>query len=110
MISNFQKEILNYNVRTCQFVKFQKVQENRLKKDGVYIIKLEQKSEKKQETINKYKNLFKKLKKQSKKFYFQNILKQYENNIKNTLNVIKSVIEWYEIKNDNFQKSLDINK
>ena len=60
-----------------------------------------------------YKNLFenlKKKKKQSKNLYFQNKLKQYENNIKNTRNVMKAVIGKSKICNDKFPKSLDINK
>ena len=54
--------------------------------------------------------MFEKLKKQSKKLYFQNKLKQYENNIKNTWNVMKAVIGKSKICNDKFPKSLNINK
>ena len=54
--------------------------------------------------------MFEKLKKQSKKLYFQNELKQYENNIKNTWNVMKAVIGKSKICNDKFPKRLDINK
>ena len=54
--------------------------------------------------------MFEKLKKQSKKLYFQNKLKQYENNIKNTWNVMKAVIGKSKICNDKFPKRLDINK
>ena len=50
------------------------------------------------------------LKNQSKKLHFQNKLKQYENNIKNTWNVMKAVIGKSKICNDKFPKSLDINK
>ena len=71
---------------------------------------LKQRSDKNYETYKIYKNLFEKLKKQSKKLYFQNKLKQYENNIKNTWNVMKAVIGKSKICNDKFPKSLNINK
>ena len=51
-----------------------------------------------------------KLKKQSKRLYFQNKLKQYENAIKNAWNVMKAVIGKSKICNDKFPKSLDIIK
>ena len=71
---------------------------------------LKQRSDKNYETYKIYKNLFEKFKKQSEKLYFQNKLKQYENNIKNTWNVMKAVIGKSKICNDKFPKSLDINK
>ena len=49
-------------------------------------------------------------KKTVKKLYFQNKLKHYENNIKNTWNVAKTVVGKSKICNDKFPKSLDINK
>ena len=42
--------------------------------------------------------------------YFQNKLKQYENDIKNTWNVMKTVIGKSKIYDDNFPKIIDINK
>ena len=51
-----------------------------------------------------------KLKKQSKRLYFQNKLKQYENAIKNAWNVMKAVKGKSKICNDKFPKSLDIIK
>ena len=55
-----------------------------------------------------YKSLFEKL--QSKKPYFQNKLKQYENNIKNTWKIMKVIIGKSEVYNDNFPKILNIIK
>ena len=54
------------------------------RKQRLYETFLKQRSDKNYETYQIYKNLFEKLKKQSKKVYFQNKLKQYESNIKNT--------------------------
>ena len=45
---------------------------------------LKQRNSKNEEAYNMYKNLFEKLKKLSKEVYFQNKLKKFENNIKNT--------------------------
>ena len=80
------------------------------KKQRLYEKFLKQRSDKNYETYEIYKNLFQKLKKQSKKLYFQNKLKQYESNIKNTWNVMNPVIGKFKICNDKFPKSLDINK
>ena len=80
------------------------------RKQRLYEKFLKQRSDKNYETYKIYKNLFEKLKKQSKKLYFQNKLKQDENNIKNTWNVMKAVIAKSKICNDKFSKSLDINK
>ena len=80
------------------------------KKQRLYEKFLKQRSDKNYETYEIYKNLFQKLKKQSKKLCFQNKLKQYENNIKNTWNVMNPVIGKFKICNDKFPKSLDINK
>ena len=55
-----------------------------------------------------YKNLFEKLKKLSKEVYFQNKLKKFENNIKNTWKVMKSIIGKSRVQNDSFPKSLII--
>ena len=52
------------------------------RKQRLYEKCLKLRSDKNYETHKIYKNLFKKLKKQPKKLYFQNKLKQYENNIK----------------------------
>ena len=57
-----------------------------------------------------YKSLFEKLKLQSKKLYFQNKLKQYENNIKNTWKIMKVIIGKAKVYNDNFPKILSIDK
>ena len=57
-----------------------------------------------------YKSLFEKLKLQSKKLYFQNKLKQYENNIKNTWKIMKVIIGKSKVYNDNFPKILNIDK
>ena len=54
--------------------------------------------------------MLEKLKKQSKKLYFQNKLKQYENNIENTWNIMKAKIGKYKICNNKIMKSLDIIK
>ena len=54
--------------------------------------------------------MFEKLKNQLKKLYFQNELKQYEHNFKNTWDVMKGVIGKSKICNDKFPKSLDIIK
>ena len=78
------------------------------RKQRLYEKFLKQRSDKNYETYKIYKNLFEKLKKQSKKLYFQNKLKQYEN--KNTWNVMKAVIGKFKIRNDKFPKILDINK
>ena len=45
-------------------------------------------------------------KKQSKKLYFQNKLKPYENNIKKACNVVKAAIKKFEICNDKIPKEL----
>ena len=57
-----------------------------------------------------YKSFFEKLKLQSKKLYFQNKLKQYENNIKNTWKIMKVIIGKSKVYNDNFPKILNIDK
>ena len=80
------------------------------RKQRLYEKFFKKRSDKNYETYKIYKNLFEKLKKQSKKLYFQNKLKQYENNIKNTWNVMKAVIGKSKICNDKFPKRLDINK
>ena len=54
--------------------------------------------------------MIKTVKRQLKKLYFQNKLKQYENNIKDTWNVMKAVIGKSKICNDKLPESLDINK
>ena len=54
--------------------------------------------------------MFEKLKKQPKKLYFQNNLKQYENNIKSTWNIMKPVIGKSKICKHKFPKSVNINK
>ena len=80
------------------------------RKQHLYEKFLKQRSDKNYEIYKIYKNLFEKLKKQSKKLYFQNELKQYENNIKNTWNAMKAVTGESEICNDKFPKSLSIHK
>ena len=52
--------------------------------------------------------MFKKLKNSQKSFIFK--IKQYQNNIKSTWNVMKAVMGKSKICNDKFPKSLDINK
>ena len=47
---------------------------------------------------------------QSKKLYFQNKLKQYENNIKNTWKIMKVITGKSKLYNDNFPRSLNIGK
>ena len=54
------------------------------KKQRLYEKFLKQRNSKNEEAYNMYKNLFEKLKKLSKEVYFQNKLKKFENNIKNT--------------------------
>ena len=54
------------------------------KKQRLYEKFLKQRNSKNEEAYNMYKNLFEKLKKLSKKLHFQNKLKKFENNIKNT--------------------------
>ena len=54
--------------------------------------------------------MFEKLKLQPKKLYFQNKLKQYEDDIKNTWKIIKIIIGKSKVYNDNFPKSLNIDK
>ena len=49
-----------------------------------------------------YKNLFQKLKLRSKKLYFQNKLKQYENTIKIIWKIMKVIISKSKVYNDNF--------
>ena len=71
---------------------------------------LKQGSDKNCEIYKIYKTLFEKLKNQLKKLYFRNKLKQYENNFKNTWDVMKAVIGKSKICNDKFPKSLDIIK
>ena len=73
-------------------------------------------SKSKQHLYDKYlkqrnnKSFFEKLKLQSKKLYFQNKLKQYENNITNTWKVMKVIIGKSKMYNDNFPKILNIDK
>ena len=71
---------------------------------------LKQRIDKNYETCKIYKNLFEKLKKLPKKLYFQNNLKQYENSIKSTWNIMKAVIGKSKICKHKFPKSLNINK
>ena len=80
------------------------------RKQRLYEQILIQRSDKNYETYKIYKDLFEKLEKQSKKLCFQNRLKKYKNNIKNTWNIMKGVIGKSKICNDKFPKSLDINK
>ena len=81
------------------------------RKQRLYEKCLKLRSDKNYETHKIYKNLFEKLKKQPKKLYFQNKLKQYENNIKKTWNVMKTVIGKSKICNDKLPLlSLHINK
>ena len=80
------------------------------RKQRLYENFLKKRSDKNCKTYKIYKNLFEKLKKQSKKLFFQNGLKQYENNIKNPWNVMKAVIGKSKICNDELPKRLDINK
>ena len=89
---------------------FKGLRKSSKRKQRLYETFLKQGSDKNYETYEIYKNLFEKLKKQSKKLYFQNKLNQYENNIKNTWNVMKAVIGKSKICNDKFPKRLDINK
>ena len=72
------------------------------RKQRLYKKLLKQRCDKNYEKCKICKNLFEKLKKQSKKFYFQNTPKHYENNM--------SVIGKSKICNDKFPKSLNINK
>ena len=57
-----------------------------------------------------YKNLFEKLKLQSKKLYLQNKLKQYENDIKNTIKIIEAIIGKSKVHSYNFPKSFNMDK
>ena len=52
----------------------------------------------------------KKLKLQSKFLYLQNKLRQYEKNMKNTWKNMKVIIGKPKVYNDNFPKSLNIDK
>ena len=56
------------------------------------------------------KNLFEKLELNFKKRYFQNKLKHYGNNIKNTWKIMKVIIGKSKVYNDNFLKRLNIDK
>ena len=80
------------------------------KKQRLYEKFLKQRNSKNEEAYKVYKNLFEKLKKQSKKLYFQNKFKKYENDIKNTWKIMKSIIGKSSVHNDNFPKSLSIDK
>ena len=57
-----------------------------------------------------YNSLFERLKFQSKNLYYQNKLKQYENNIKNTWKIMKVIIGKSKVYNYNFSKILNIDK
>ena len=62
------------------------------RKQRLYDKYLKRRNDKNEKTNKMYKSLFEKLKLQSKKLYFQNKLKQYENNVKNTWKILKVII------------------
>ena len=77
---------------------------------------LKKSSKKKQRLYDKLlkrrndKSLFEKLKLRSKKLYFQNKLKQYENNIKNIWKIMKVIIGKSKVHINNFPKILNFDK
>ena len=80
------------------------------RKQRLYDKLLKRRNDKNEKAYKMYKSLFEKLKLQSKKLYFQNKLKQYENNIKNTWKIMKVIIGKSKVYNDNFPKILNIDK
>ena len=80
------------------------------RKQHLYEKFLKSRNYKNEKAYKMYKNLFEKLKLQSKNIHFQNKLKQYENNIKNTWKIMKIIIDKSKVCNDNFPKSLLIDK
>ena len=80
------------------------------RKQRLYDKLLKRRNGKNETAYKMYKSFFEKLKLQSKKLYFQNKLKQYENNIKNTWKIIKVIIGKSKVYNDNFPKILNIDK
>ena len=80
------------------------------RKQRLYDKLLKRRNDKNEKAYKMYKSLFEKLKLQSKKLYFQNKLKQYENNIKNTWKIMKVIIGKSKVYNNNFPKSLNIGK
>ena len=80
------------------------------RKQRLYDKLLKRRNGKNEKVYKMYKSLFEKLKLQSKKLYFQNKLKQYENNIKNTWKIMKVIIGKSKVYNDNFPKILNIDK
>ena len=74
------------------------------RKQRLYDKYLKRRDDRHQKAYKMYKSLFEKLKLQSKKPYFQNKLKQYENKIKNTWKVMKVIIGKSKQYNDNFPK------
>ena len=65
--------------------------------ESLYEKFLKARNDKNEKVYKMYKNLFEKLKVQSKKLYFQNKLKQYENNIKKALKIMKVIIGKSEV-------------
>ena len=80
------------------------------RKHCLYNKYLKRRNDKNKKAYEMYMNLFEKLKLQSKKLYFQNKLKQYENNIKNTWKIMKVIIGKSKVYNENFPKILNIDK
>ena len=80
------------------------------RKQHVYDKYLKRRNDKNEKAYKMYKSLFEKLKLQSKKIYFQNKLKQYENNVKNTWKFMKVIIGKSKVYNNNFPKLLNIDK
>ena len=80
------------------------------RKQHVYDKLLKRRNDKKEKAYKMYKSFFEKLKLQSKKLHFQNKLKQYKNNIKNTWKIMKVIIGKSKVYNDNFPKILNIDK
>ena len=80
------------------------------RKQYLYDKYLKQRNDKNEKAYKMYKSWFEKLKLQSKKLYFQNKLKQYENNIKNTCKVMKVMIGKSKVYNANVPKILNIDK
>ena len=80
------------------------------RKQCLYDKLLKRRNDKNEKAYKMHKSLFEKLKLQSKKLYFQNKLKQYENNIKNTWKIMKVIIGKSKVYNDNFPKILNIDK
>ena len=65
--------------------------------ESLYEKFLKARNDKNEKVYKMYKNLFEKLKVQSKKLYFQNKLKQYENNIKKAWKIMKVIIGKSEV-------------